>query len=202
MQLSFGETLRQTRKTQKLTIKQLAKFVGCSTSYISQLENGTTKPSVTMLRKLAESLNKQITDFFRDNQETVGESSYSVNSDQTSGYHNCLITEKQRREIIYPDGKTKSQFLTSAVYQKKMQPILTIIEPGGVSHSDDNITHPVGSEEFFFVLNGEIDFEINNQEFKLKTGDTFYFDGNIPHRWTNNSDKVAEILFVWTPAVW
>jgi len=201
MKLSFDEILRQTRKEQNLTIKQLAKFVGCSKSYISQLENGTTKPSVTMLRKLAEALNIQITDFFQDSQSTAGEGNSTNNIHKSSHYQNCLVTDNQRREISYPDGKTKSQFLTKAVYQKRMQPILTTIEPGG-SNSDDVITHPVGSEELLFVLNGEIDFEINNQKFTLKEGDTFYFDGNTPHRWTNNSDQTAEVLFVWTPAVW
>lgn len=203
MQLSFNEKLRQERTELNLTIEQLANLVGCSKSYISQLEHGTTKPSVTMLRKLAEALNIQMSEFLHDRAAaTANEISVPGQVNRQRSRQSCLISENERRIINYPDGKSQSAFLTEAVYMKKMQPILTTIEPGGGSNSDDDTTHPEGSEEFLFVLRGEIDFKVDNQNFKLKAGDTFYFDGVIPHSWKNNGSQVAEILFVWTPAVW
>ncbi len=202
MQLSFNERLKQKRNKLNLTIEQLANLVGCSKSYISQLEHGTAKPSVTMLRKLAEALNIQMSEFLNDKTAANGEISLGRQVNWLRSGQSCLISENERRIINYPDGKSKSAFLTEAVYMKKMQPILTTIEPGGGSNSDDDTTHPEGSEEFLFVLRGEIDFRVDNKNFKLKEGDTFYFDGVIPHSWKNNGTQVAEILFVWTPAVW
>jgi len=155
-----------------------------------------------MLGRLVKALNAQMTDFFDDTAANNGDPVLETSTSRQHHAHNCLISEDERRTIYYPDGKTKSQFLTNAVYQKKMQPILTIIEPGGGSNSKDNIAHPEGSEEFLFVLNGEIDFKVENQRVTLRKGDTFYFDGTIPHRWKNNGNQVAEILFIWSPAVW
>ncbi|WP_092223697.1 helix-turn-helix domain-containing protein [Desulforhopalus singaporensis] len=202
MQLSFSEKLRQARKNNNLTIEQLANMVGCSKSYISQLENDATKPSVTMLGKLVEALGVPITDFFQDNragsQETEGEMETSPAIIKSES----LVKKGSRRTINYPDGKTKSHFLTRAVYQKKMQPILTVIEPGGDSNNEEKIVHPVGSEEFLMVVKGEIEFEVAGETYIMEEGDSFYFNGNTPHRWRNSGDETAEVLFVWTPAVW
>ncbi len=202
MQISFSEQLRRTRKEKKLTVEQLAKKVGCSKSYISQLENDVTKPSVTMLGKLSEALNGQIIDFFYDEQNNQKEVLDTLNGLERITKHNCLVTPDERRTIEYPDGKTRSQFLTRGVYQKKMQPILTIIEPGGESNPDGQMMHPPGSQEFIMVVKGEIEFDAEGKSFTLRAGDTFYFDGDVPHHWKNASTEVAEVFFMWTPAVW
>jgi len=199
----ISERLRKARKQKKLTIAQLAKEVGCSKSYISQLENGTTKPSVTMLGKLVDALEARITDFF-DEERTGNDvpDSPSVEQERSTISSECLVRSKDRRTIDYPDGKTRSHFLTRAVYHKKMQPIFTVIEPGGESQSDEDLVHPEGSEEFVIVLKGEIEFELRGEKFHILKGDSLYFDGNTPHKWRNVSDQTAEVLFVWTPAVW
>ena len=185
-----------------MTIEQLAKIVGCSKSYISQLENGATNPSVTMLGKLVEALNVQITDFFQDNRDHLGEKNVETEKSSKVTKSECLVARDERRTINYPDGKTRSHFLTRAVYQKKMQPILTVIDPGGESNWEEKIIHPEGSEEFLMVLKGEIDFEVHGKTYTIREGDSFYFDGNTPHRWKNKCQQTAEVLFVWTPAVW
>ncbi len=202
MQILFSSQLRKARKERGLTLEQLAKKVGCSKSYISQMENDAAKPSVTMLGKLSEALHWQVTDFFYDEIHNNKDTNTSSNGRSRITKMNCLVPANERRVIEYPDGKTRSQFLTRAVYQKKMQPILTIIEPGGQSNADDQMMHPEGSQEFIMVLKGEIVFKADGQQFILSKGDTFYFDGDIPHHWVKVSEEVAEVVFVWTPAVW
>jgi len=156
-----------------------------------------------MLGKLVEALEVQITDFFED-ERNGGEMSDSVMADpgRSAIRYENLVRSKDRRMIDYPDGKTRSHFLTRGVYHKKMQPILTVISPGGESQSDDVIVHPEGSEEFVMVLKGEIEIEIGGEKIPIKEGDSFYFNGNTPHRWRNTGSQTAEVLFVWTPAVW
>ena len=119
MQISFSEQLRRTRKEKKLTVEQLANKVGCSKSYISQLENDVAKPSVTMLGKLSKALDGQIIDFFYDEQNNQKDIVVGVGGPERIIAQNCLVTSDDRRTIDYPDGKTRSQFLTRAVYQKK-----------------------------------------------------------------------------------
>lgn len=51
--MSFGSYLKQQRESNNWTIKELADRLGFSSSYISQLENGTRNPSQKQLATLA-----------------------------------------------------------------------------------------------------------------------------------------------------
>jgi quercetin dioxygenase-like cupin family protein len=92
--------------------------------------------------------------------------------------------------------------LVTRVSSKRMEPLISIIEPGGTSDTAEGISHPVGTEEFVLVLKGEINFRIDGEAIPLRTGDTLYFDGNLPHRWKNSGREAAEVLFVFSPPTW
>lgn len=180
--------LKQLRIRKKLTLQQLAEKAGCTKSYISQLEKGTSSPSVSMLGRLAEALEIPVANLIRD----------EAGEDQG----NWHLRKADRRTINYPDGKVASQLLTKGVFQKKMQPLLSVIEPGGMLDDSGDMSHPEGAEEFVLVLKGELKFEIGSKAILLHQGDTLYFDGSLPHHWMNIGREAAEVLFVWTPPVW
>jgi len=52
--MSFGSYLKQKRESGQLTMKEVAERLGFSSSYISQIENGTRVPSSKQLPVLAE----------------------------------------------------------------------------------------------------------------------------------------------------
>jgi len=85
---------------------------------------------------------------------------------------------------------------------KKMEPLISIIEPGGTSDDAEKMHHPVGTEEFVLVMKGEIDFNLNGKEIHLREGDTLDFDGTLPHRWANNGNETTEVLFIFSPPIW
>ncbi len=188
MQATLQEKIRELRKKKKYTLAQLAQKVGCSKSYISQLEKGKNVPSVSMLGRLAGALDSQVS-------ELLSENSHDFQWD----WH---LPKPQRRIIQYPDRKVTSELLTRGVFQKKMQPVLTVIEPGGTSDKIGKLVHPPGSEEFVLVLEGEIDFWVGSDHILLKEGDTLYFKGDLAHGWANPGNKTARVLFTWTPPVW
>jgi transcriptional regulator with XRE-family HTH domain len=202
MQNNIKEKIKELRKDRNLTLEQLANIVGCSKSYISQLENGVATPSISMLGKLSKGLNTNMTNLILSVEENGDQSTARVEAPKSTRTSDYYMRKNRRRTFNYPDGKTLSQFLTTAVYQKTMQPIYTTIEPGGESNGDDMIIHPKNSEEFVWVLKGKVEFEINGEILIIEEGDTLYFDGSIPHRWKNTTQQLAEALFVWTPAVW
>ena len=51
--MSFGSYLKRQRESNKWTIKEVAERLGFSSSYVSQLENGTRFPSTKQLATLA-----------------------------------------------------------------------------------------------------------------------------------------------------
>lgn len=53
---SLGENIRTYRKNAKLTQAQLAEIIGYSDSYIGQIENARTKPSLEAVVRIAKAL--------------------------------------------------------------------------------------------------------------------------------------------------
>ena len=76
-----------------------------------------------------------------------------------------------------------------------MEPILITILPGGKSELDE----PHQGEEFGYVLEGEVVLRINNKHYKLKKGQTFYYQANKTHQLINTSNKITKIIWVSTP---
>lgn len=54
--MTTGEFIRKRRKQLKLTAAQLAQLARCSKSYISKLEAGKRRPSLTTLLRLCAAL--------------------------------------------------------------------------------------------------------------------------------------------------
>jgi len=63
----YKNKIRQYRKDKKITLKELASRTGISIGYLCHLEKGTrSNPSTKIMEKIAESLNKSITEVFFD----------------------------------------------------------------------------------------------------------------------------------------
>jgi mannose-6-phosphate isomerase-like protein (cupin superfamily) len=54
-------------------------------------------------------------------------------------------------------------------------------------------------EEFLFVLRGELRMLLDAEEYRLRTGDSFYFDSSTPHRWSNPGRTETWVLWINTP---
>jgi quercetin dioxygenase-like cupin family protein len=48
--------------------------------------------------------------------------------------------------------------------------------------------------EFIYLISGEIAYNIGNETFTMRQGDSLFFDGRIPHLKINNSAETAKIL--------
>ena len=60
----IGKNIRAARKSQSLTLKQMARRTGLSVSLLSQIERAESSASVSSLFKLARALDCKLTDFF------------------------------------------------------------------------------------------------------------------------------------------
>lgn len=145
-------------------------------------------PSLSMVGKLAAALQVSVVDLFNDQHS---------NSEQ-----DWILREKSRKTINYPDGKVTSQLLVSRISNRKIEPLLSVIHPGGSSDEAEEMTHPFGTEEFVLVVKGELQFQIDGREIRVGEGDTLSFDGALPHMWLNRGKKKAEVLFVFSPPIW
>ena len=76
-----------------------------------------------------------------------------------------------------------------------MEPHLFRIAPR--SGSGESYTHE--GEEFLYVLRGTLHISLEEEKYLLKTGDSFYFESSLPHRWDNPGRSETWVLWVNTP---
>jgi len=61
---AIGQTIRDSRKTQDLTLKQLARRTGLSVSLLSQIERAESSASISSLYKIASALKLRMSELF------------------------------------------------------------------------------------------------------------------------------------------
>jgi len=73
-----------------------------------------------------------------------------------------------------------------------MEAVILTIEPNttGQPTSTDGF-------ELKYILSGSCDYQIQNEEVHLATGDTIYFDATRPHRPINRSTKPVVMLVIY-----
>jgi len=177
--MDIGKKIRKLREGRGMTLKQLSDLVECTPSLISQVERNKADPSISMLKKIARSLNVNIVDFFM------------VNVDQEK----VVVKPEDRIEIKLDRWDARIQSMVKNVTNKKMQPFYTVIKPGGGSHG----MYSHEGEEFGYVLKGEMEIILDDKVHKVGTNESFYFSSQIPHNWGNSGQEDVVVLWVITP---
>lgn len=185
----LGEDLRALRKANGLTLQNLAKASGKSVSFLSKIERGLARPSVTALQDVAEALGVPIGWFF--------ENDGPVPADERP----YIVRAERRRRLNYAGvGSTDymgfQDFLLSANLDGNLALGMSRYEPGGTA-GDDLYTH--AGEEAGLVVEGEIDLRLGKKTFRLRTGDSFSFPASIPHSYSNPGQITAAVVWANTP---
>jgi DNA-binding transcriptional MerR regulator/mannose-6-phosphate isomerase-like protein (cupin superfamily) len=172
---SIGSHLRQLRTTRGLSLAQVAKAVGISVGFLSALERSHMSASVGTLRKLARFYKTNILDFFDPSES------------------NSRLVTPGKRKVLEAGPGVRMELL--AWGNTVMEPHLFRIAPKG--ESGESYTHE--GEEFLYVLRGELQISVEEHEYRLKTGDSFYFESTTPHRWRNPGNTETHVLWINTP---
>jgi DNA-binding transcriptional MerR regulator/mannose-6-phosphate isomerase-like protein (cupin superfamily) len=172
---AIGSRLRQLRLKKGSSLAAVAKVVGVSVGFLSAIERSHMTASVGTLRKLARHYKSNILDFY-----------------DTAEPNKHLVGPKARK-ILEAGPGVRMELL--AWGNTVMEPHLFRIGPG--SGSGESYTH-VG-EEFLFVLKGELEIFLREEKYRLKSGDSFYFESAVPHQWNNPGRADTVVLWVNTP---
>lgn len=171
-----GQRFRRLRTRRGLSLAQVARATGVSVGFLSSLERGQMRSSVATLRRIARFYRTNILSLF----ETAGE--------------NPRLVRPEQRRILETNAGVRMELL--AWGNTAMEPHLFRVKPRG--GSGESYTHE--GEEFLHVLRG--DFEIwlgNSEHYRLKAGDSLYFESSTPHRWRNPGRAETWLLWVNTP---
>jgi len=172
---AIGIRLRQLRKNRKLSLARVARAVGISVGFLSALERSHMSASVSTLRKLARFYKTNILDFY----------------DPTES--NSRLVSPEQRKVLEAGPGVRMELL--AWGNTVMEPHLFRIAPR--AGSGESYAHE--GEEFLYVLRGELHIELEEEEYRLKPGDSFYFESATPHSWKNPGRSETWLLWVNTP---
>jgi DNA-binding transcriptional MerR regulator/mannose-6-phosphate isomerase-like protein (cupin superfamily) len=171
-----GQRFRRLRTKRGLSLAQVAKATSVSVGFLSALERGQMHSSVATLRRIARFYRTNILSLF----ETAGE--------------NLRLVRPGQRKILETSPGVRMELL--AWGQTAMEPHLFRIRPGG--GSGESYSHE--GEEFLHILRGEFEIWLDGKEhYRLKRGDSLYFESSTPHRWKNPGATEAWLLWINTP---
>src|ERR1700684_3961697 len=172
---AIGAHLRQLRARRRLSLAQVAEAVGISVGFLSALERSQMSGSIGTLRKLARFYKTNILDFF-----------------DASGTSRRQVRPAERKVLEAGNG-VRMELL--AWGNTVMEAHLFRIAPE--AGSGDPYTHD--GEEFLYVLRGDLEITVEDELYRLKPGDSFYFESATPHRWRNPGRKETWVLWINTP---
>jgi len=176
--MSIGDKIKNMRLTYSLTQEELADRCELSKSFISLLERNLTSPSIATLSDILDVFNVTLEDFF----------SQKVIEQHVFKKEDVFVKEASE------DG-VEINWLVYNAQKNEMEPILVKLQPKSTLFDED--AH-IG-EEFGYVLSGMIQLEINDKTYKVKKGESFYFNSEVHHKIYNDGNHTATILMVSTP---
>ncbi len=175
-----GRKLRELRNRNGLSLRVLADRSGLNINTLSLVENGKSSPSVTTLQQLALALEVPIATFFES--EPVEK-------------RVVFTPTAQRPQAAF--GSTQMQNLGKDLAGSIVQPFAVTLKPG-MGSGDRMIVHT--GHEFVYCLSGAIHYQIEQDEYILKPGDSLVFESHLPHCWENKGEGTAQILLILYPA--
>jgi DNA-binding transcriptional MerR regulator/mannose-6-phosphate isomerase-like protein (cupin superfamily) len=171
-----GQRFRRLRTKRGLSLAQVAKATSLSVGFLSALERGQMRSSVATLRRIARFYRTNILSLF----ETAGE--------------NPRLVKPAERKVLETSPGVRMELL--AWGHTAMEPHLFRIKPGG--GSGESYSHE--GEENLQILRGEFEIWLDRKEhYRLKRGDSLYFESSTPHRWKNPGATEAWLLWINTP---
>jgi transcriptional regulator with XRE-family HTH domain len=174
------------RNRRKLRVSELARAVGVTPSLISQIERGTTRPSVATLFGLAEALDISV-DVFADRTAEAGtapaapptrEGRYVVRRGER---RSIAIDGGIRWELLAPETDPDVEFL-EIVYEPRAESSPTLYR------------HP--GKELVRVLEGAFEIHIGFDVYRLEEGDSIAFPASLPHRYVNPTESTARAMTI------
>lgn len=182
MNIDIGKKIRELRKSKNFSIIDLSKESGLSTGLISQIERNMVVPSIKVMWKIANVLEVNIGYFFEEDDENIEEK---------------IVVRKDHRRSINTNDSTKSYELLMPNLNNKSIEFILITLDKETKINKELVSHK--GEECGYIIEGKMKIILENKEYILEKGDSFYFDSKIPHVYENYGDETCVLVCAMTP---
>ncbi len=223
---NLGARLKVVRLATGMSLREVARRLGVSPSFVSQLENGKSQPSVATLYSMAQLLGVSIDELFAveapardavaepDSVEPApavrvagGGAVLPSRSDLASPVDAVPREEAAGRvSVTRPGQRSRLEMDTGVVWERlanntgsDLDFIEIVYPPHSNSTNDSRMLQHAGSE-FGYLLEGELEITVGFDVFTLHEGEALGFDSSQPHLFRNlQSTPARGIWFVQHP---
>jgi len=182
--LNLGQKIKNLRQRRGLSLFQMAERANLSEPLLAQIEGEVVAPPVATLLKISKALGVNIGYFFQE-QETEKRA--------------VIVPKNDRKKVfrrIHEDPSKVGYYYESLAYpkaEKNMEPFHVTFD---VKKREDLLFFTHKGEEFLYVLEGQLEFNYENETYSLESGDSLYFDSSIPHAFRAVGKKNATAIDV------
>ncbi len=217
----IGARLRTTRLARGISLRQFARDLEVSASFISQLETGKAQPSVATLFAICSALDittdelfesedaagEETSDFLEEvsgatdagnnawrNAASYGSTANGAASDTVVSRSSSPVVHPHHRKILVLDSGVTWESLTTA-RSDKTDFMFVRYDVGGSSTNEGRLIRHIGTE-YGFVLSGTLEITLGFETYRLEAGDSISFDSSRPHRLANVGAVPVEAIWV------
>jgi transcriptional regulator with XRE-family HTH domain len=177
---NLGAALRQLRARQHLSLRTLAERTGFSPSFLSQVENSQSSPSLCSIEKITAALGLTVGDFFQFMQAPNAGAERPDALDALKDWH--LQWSQAHVETLGSTGEPAS-----------LAAFIVTIDAGG---SSGKLPFSPPFDVFAYVLEGQVTLTVDTEHRKLHVGDGVLLRAGHPRHWENTNAGRARVLLV------
>ena len=191
---NLGERLKDIRLKAGLTLRELARQANVSPSFISQIENGKSQPSVATLYSFSQLLNVSVDELFesKDGAGRVGDGDGVIDEWHGAGRMNPTNAWQpseysNRVSVVHPSHRPHLDMAEGVVWERLAATpergvnFMKISYAPGATSTGGSDQQAHDGYEYGYVLVGEVEVMIGEETFLLHEGESLGFDSGIPH---------------------
>jgi quercetin dioxygenase-like cupin family protein len=160
-----------------MSLRALGEQTGFSASFLSQIENGQSSPSISSMEKIAAALGVTLWQFFQ-----VAEVRQA-----------SIVRAAERSQLTLEWSKAEVEALGFLGDGSRFQAALVRMQPEGLSGKH---ALPSMNDEFVFVHEGSAMLMVNDQDQLLHEGDSVTIPAGINRRWSNEGPAEVQLLII------
>jgi transcriptional regulator with XRE-family HTH domain len=199
----LGARIRQAREATGLSLREVARRVQVSPSFVSQVERGKANPSVGTLYALVSVLGTSVDELMGDQDAAPGRNRMAPTGQPRAASGSDGRTAWSRVEVPVQRAEGRRRVQMSGVTWERLthddDPFVDFLEvvyqPGSMScPPDDMMRH--GGREYGHVKSGVLQVQVGFDTYSLGPGDSIHFDSMTPHRLSNPYEESCTAIWV------
>lgn len=199
-----AKRIRAARQHAGMSLRHLAGLIGVSASMLSQIENGKARPSVTTLYGLVAALGISLDDLVAEENEVGSiERAAAKRLDLDHRFEALTDLPNRRASPVHQPGTRPVLELETGVTWEQLSGalspfidhLLVTYAPGSSSSGSGKLTEHSGYEQAY-IIEGELQLQIDFDKHVLGVGDSLSFESSRPHLYRNLTAVPAK--GIWT----